>query len=169
MPRGNQKEPLDLVLAKGKTHYTKAQIEEKRKQEVKVNFTDVKAPEYLTEEQKQEFLRISHILLETGIMTELDEECLAHYLVSNTNYVFYTKKLNVLNKKLEKARDKNKIKEYMSQIDLYLIYQDKALKQCRACGNDLGLSISSRCRLVLPPTKEEPKENKFAKFKVVGG
>lgn len=165
MPRGNQKQPINLIIAKGKKHLTQAEIEERQRSEVKVNFTDVKPPEYLTDEQKKEFLRISHILLETGIMTELDEECLAHYLIANTNYIFYTKQLRTLNNKLSKARSDAKIKEYMAKIDLYLTYQDKALKQCRACGNDLGLSISSRCRLVLPPTKEEPKKNKFDKFK----
>lgn len=165
MPRGNQKQPINLIIAKGKKHLTQAEIEERQRSEVKVNFTDVNPPEYLTDEQKQEFMRISHILLVTGIMTELDEECLAHYLIANTNYVFYTKQLRTLNNKLSKARSDAKIKEYMAKIDLYLTYQDKALKQCRACGNDLGLSISSRCRLVLPPTKEEPKKNKFDKFK----
>ena len=55
----------------------------------------------------------------------------------------------------------------MSQIDLYLTYQDRALKQCRACANDLGLSISSRARLVMPEAKEPPKENKFNKFKIL--
>lgn len=165
MPRGNQKQPIDLIIAKGKKHLSKQEIEERKSQEIQVDFTDVNPPEYLTDEQKKEFLRISHILLVTGIMTELDEECLAHYLVANTNYIFYTKQLRTLNNKLSKARSDAKIKEYMAKIDLYLTYQDKALKQCRACGNDLGLSISSRCRLILPPTKEEPKKNKFDKFK----
>jgi len=165
MPAGRPKEPINLILAKGNAHFTKKQIEERQKSEIKVNFTDINPPEYLTDEQKKEFLRISHILLVTGIMTELDEECLAHYLVANTNYIFYTKQLRTLNNKLSKARSDAKIKEYMAKIDLYLTYQDKALKQCRACGNDLGLSISSRCKLILPPTKEEPKKNKFDKFK----
>ena len=70
--------------------------------------------------------------------------------------------------KLSKTRKLDKKKEHMSQIDLYLIYQDRALKQCRACANDLGLSISSRAKLVMPKPKGEVKENKFEKFKVVG-
>ena len=168
MSRGNQKQPIDLIIAKGKKHLTKQEIEERKASEIKVNFTDVTPPEYLSEEQKQEFLRISNILLDIGIMSELDEDCLAHYLIANTNYVSYTKQLNELNDKLLKAKKEEKKKEYMSKIDLYLTYQDRALKQCRACANDLGLSISSRCKLVMPPSKEEPKENKFSKFKVVG-
>lgn len=168
MPRGNQKEPIELIIAKGKKHLTKAEIEDRVNNEIKVNFTDVEPPNYLSVEQKQEFLKISNILLKIGIMSELDEDCLAHYLIANTNYVRYTAKLNELNTKLENARKEEKKKEYESRIDLYLVYQDRALKQCRACANDLGLSISSRCKLVMPPSKEEPKQNKFSKFKVVG-
>ena len=168
MPRGNQKEPIDLILAKGKKHLTKAEIEERRKTEIKTDYINVTAPEYLSEEEKQEFNRIAEILLDIGIINELDEDCLARYLIANTNYVNYTKELRTLNINLTKAKKPEKKKEILSQIDLYLTYQDRALKQCRACANDLGLSISSRARLVMPPSKDPPKENKFAKFKVVG-
>lgn len=168
MSRGNQKQPIDLIIAKGKKHLTKQEIEERKRIEVKVNFTDVTPPEYLSEEQKQEFLRISNILLNIGIMSELDEDCLAHYLIANTNYIRYTKKINELELEKLKKRKSETIRKIEAEIDLYLTYQDRALKQCRACANDLGLSISSRCKLVMPPSKEEPKENKFSKFKVVG-
>lgn len=167
MSRGNQKQPIDLIIAKGKKHLTKQEIEERKRSEVKVNFTDVTPPEYLSEEQKQEFLRISNILLNIGIMSELDEDCLAHYLIANTNYIRYTKKINELEIEKLKKKKSETIRKIEAEIDLYLTYQDRALKQCRACANDLGLSISSRCKLVMPPSKEEPKENKFSKFKVV--
>ncbi len=168
MSRGNQKQPIDLILAKGKKHLTKQEIKDRRNNEVKVNFTDITPPDYLTKEQKEEFLRISTILLDVGIMTELDEDCLAHYLIANTNYILYTKKIRTLHEKILKAKRADVKRKAESEIDTYLIYQDRALKQCRACANDLGLSISSRCKLVMPPSKEPPKENKFAKFKVVG-
>lgn len=168
MPRGNQKQPIELIIAKGKKHLTKAEIEERRETEVKVNFTDVKPPEYLTDEQKQEFIRISKILLDVGIISELDEDCLAHYLIANTNYIEYTIKLRFLNEKLLKARKAEMKRQIELEIDKYLIYQDRALKQCRACANDLGLSISSRCKLVMPPPQEPPKENKFNKFRKIG-
>ena len=167
MPRGRPKQPVDLIIAKGKKHLTKTEIAERKGTEIHTNHTNVTAPNYLTEEQKVEFYKITKILLDIGIITELDEDCLAHYLISNSNYIKYTEKLNELNAKLLKTRKLDKKKDYMSQIDLYLTYQDRALKQCRACANDLGLSISSRVKLVMPETKEPPKENKFNKFKVV--
>lgn len=164
---GRPKEPINLVIAKGKKHLTKEEIAQRQDSEIKVNYTDVEAPEYLSFEEQQEFYKTAKILLDIGIMTELDEDCLARYLIAKTNYVQYTKELRKLNEKLLKLKRADVKRKTMSDIDTYLIYQDRALKQCRACATDLGLSISSRCKLVMPPSKEQPKENKFAKFKVV--
>lgn len=167
MPRGNQKQPIDLIIAKGKKHLTKQEIKERRDSELKVDFTDVTPPDYLSLDQQKEFIRIANMLLEIGIMSELDEDCLAHYIIANSNYILYTKKIRTLNKKLLNAKRVDVKRKTESEIDTYLVYQDRALKQCRACANDLGLSISSRCKLVMPPSKEPPKENKFEKFKKV--
>ena len=165
---GRPREPINLVIAKGKKHLSKEEIAQRQESEIKVNYTKIEVPEYLSKEEKEKFIEISKILLDIGIMTELDEDCLAHYLISNTNYIQYTKKIRELNKKMLTAK-RNDIKAKVeSEIDLYLVYQDRALKQCRACASDLGLSISSRCKLVMPPSTDPPKENKFAKFKVVG-
>lgn len=165
---GRPKEPIDLILAKGKKHLTKQEIQERKDSEIKTEFINVQPPEYLSEKEKIEFQKITNILLDIGIISELDEDCLAHYLIANTNYIQYTKELRKLNKKLLETKRTDTRRKTMSEIDTYLIYQDRALKQCRACANDLGLSISSRCKLVMPKPKEPPKENKFNKFKVIG-
>lgn len=165
---GRPREPINLIMAKGKKHLTKAEIEERQETEITTDHTNVKPPDYLNEEEIKEFYRISQILLDIGIITELDEDCLAHYLVSNSSYIKYTKKIRTLEDELLEAKRTDRKAKLKSEIDTYLTYQDKALKQCRACANDLGLSISSRAKLVMPQPKEEKKENKFAKFKVVG-
>jgi P27 family predicted phage terminase small subunit len=36
--------------------------------------------------------------------------------------------------------------------------QDKLFKQCRSSAMDLGLTISSRCKLVVPKAEEDTKE-----------
>lgn len=168
MPRGNQKQPINLIIAKGKKHLTKGEIEERQKTEIHTDHINVKPPDYLDEKEVKEFYRISQILLDIGIITELDEDCLAHYLISNSSYIKYTKKIRALEDELLEAKRTDRKAKLKSEIDTYLTYQDKALKQCRACANDLGLSISSRAKLVMPQPKEEKKENKFTKFKVVG-
>lgn len=164
---GRPKEPINLIIAKGNKHLTKQEIAERQSAEIQVQHTNIEVPDYLNEQEKEEFNRITEILLDIGIMSELDEDCLAHYLIANSNYKKYTNKLRNLEKKLDKAKKKDEKKEILQDIDLYLIYQDRALKQCRACASDMGLSISSRCKLVMPPSKDPPKENKFSKFKVM--
>ena len=37
-------------------------------------------------------------------------------------------------------------------------------KQCRQGASDFGMTVSSRCRLVVPKVKETKPENKFAKY-----
>ena len=97
---GRPKQPINLIIAKGKKHLTKQEINKRKENEVKVNYTDIKVPEYLSEREQMEFCKIAEILLNVGIMTELDEDCLARYLIAQTNYVQYTNELRKLNKKL---------------------------------------------------------------------
>ena len=147
------RQPIKIIEAKGKKHLTKSEIEKRNKSELKVDLKDICIPSYLTIKLKNEFQEIASKLLQIGVMTELDEDCLARYLLSKKSYIKYTNMLN-------KATKQNNIIE----MEKLMTMQDKAFKQCRACANDLGLTIASRCKLVMPEIKEPPKENKFAKF-----
>lgn len=150
-----QKQPIDLVIAKGKKHLTKAEIEKRKEQEITVPFTDIEAPGYLPKELTKEFNEVAEKLKSLKIMTELDEDCLARYLLSKNNYLKITKKL-------DKVISKKEID--ISEIDDLISIQDKLFKQCRAAANDLGLSISSRCKLIVPVNPTPQKKNKFDKF-----
>ena len=100
---------------------------------------------------KKEFEEIAAKLLKVGIMTELDEDCLARYLLARKQYLLYTKLLN----KAVREGDISKMEKLTSM-------RDKEVKQCRSCGNDLGLTVTSRCKLIMPPAPEPtPKKNKF--------
>lgn len=147
------RQPIELVVAKGKKHLTKAEIEQRQKTELKVDLKNISIPKYLPAKLKDEFTDIASKLLDIGVMTELDEDCLARYLLSKQSYLQYTSMLN-------KATKNNKI----SEMEKLMTMQDKAFKQCRASANDLGLTIAARCKLVMPEVKEPPKENKFSKF-----
>ena len=147
------RQPIELVEAKGKKHLTKAEKELRRKTELKVDLKDVSIPEYLPKKLKEEFEDIAFKLITIGVMTELDEDCLARYLLSKQSYLQYTNML-------AKATRNNKINE----MEKLMSMQDKAFKQCRASANDLGLTIASRCKLVMPVVEEKSKENKFSKF-----
>lgn len=150
-----QKQPIDLVMVKGKKHLTKEEINTRKSQEISVPFVDIQAPSYLPKKLQAEFDEIAEKLKSLKIMTELDEDCLARYLLSKINYLKITRKLNRLITKKD-------IK--ISEIDGLISIQDKLFKQCRSAASDLGLSISSRCKLIVPVDSTPPKKNKFDKF-----
>ena len=168
---GKQREPIDLIIAKGKKHLTKEEIAERRNSEINIDdYKNVKAPSYLSKKQKNEFTEIATKLVDIGIMSELDEDCLARYLIAKDNYLKFTKLLNsaIKNKASKKYKEDAEMQRILSvDIEAYLIQQDRAFKQCNTCADKLGLTISSRCRLQVPQAPEKPKENKFAKFNVI--
>ena len=144
MPK--RREPTDLVVAKGRKHFTKRDIEERRAQELDVPFKNIEAPKHLSTTQKKEFYDIAYKLLEIGVMTELDEEALARYLISKDLYLEYSALLSVY-----MASSKTTIED----ISKLMTTQDKAFKQVRQSAADLGLTISSRCKLTIPEAKNK--------------
>lgn len=136
------REPIDLIKAKGKKHLSKAEYEERKEQEIEVPFTDVKPPEYLTgAKQLEKFNYYADMLLQIGIFTQLDVDCLARYIMGEQLYLQYTNLLIGL----IKSKD-------FDQMGKIQGLQDRAFKQCQQCARDLGLTISARCKLVVPQT-----------------
>lgn len=141
MPK--QREPLDVILAKGRKHFTKKDIEERRAQELNVPFRDVEAPKYLTKKMQEEFYDIAYKLLAIGVMTELDEDALARYLIAKQHYLEYS---NMITRALRKGELDNSAK--------LITAQDKLYKQVRTAAADLGLTITSRLKLIIPESVE---------------
>lgn len=148
-----KKQPIELVVANGKKHLTKAEIEQRKSTEVKANSDKIKPPTHLTKEEKKQFKKISKELIDIGIMGNVDCEILAMYVESLTEYNKNSLELKQLNPR-KNYEDYNKI----------AIEKDRCIKQCRGFASDMGLTISSRCRLVLPKPIEKEKKNKFSKF-----
>lgn len=137
-------EPIDLIVAKGKKHLTKKEIEERRESEPKVPFTDVKPPTYLTKKQKKKFKDLAGKLLAIGIMTELDVDCLARYIISHDLYLAYT---STLGEVLE-AGNFAALKDVQNM-------QDKAFRQAHTAAKSLGLTIVDRCKVAVPPPPDD--------------
>ena len=149
------RQPIALVQAKGAKHLTKEEIAKRTAEELDVPIPEtIKPPDYIADAPKlvEEFNDIAGKLIALKILTELDADSLARYLLAKQNYLQYTSLLN-------SAIRKNKVAE-MAAIQTM---QDKAFKQVRAAASDLGLTISSRCRLVVPQAPP-PKTNKFSRF-----
>lgn len=147
------REPVKLIQAKGKKHLTKKEIEERTEQEIEVPFLNIKIPEYLNKEQKKEFKEISEKLLKIGIFTELDVDNLGRYLQSKGIYLQYTKQLNSLLK--NKAKDEVEDAIRIDNINRMQRLQDIAFKQCQSSARDLGLTVTSRCKIVIPPQEDD--------------
>lgn len=147
--RGRPKQPIDLVVANGRKNLSKAEIEKRKAEELVVPFKDIQAPSYLPESLIDEFNDIADKLLTLKIMTELDEDTLARYLLAKQQYLQLTLQLN-----------KAMVKQDIDRMVKLQNMQDKAYKQCRSGASDLGLTITSRARLVVPQT-EVPRTNKF--------
>ena len=149
-----RKQPIELVIAKGRKNLTKSEIEERLDSEVKPIAENIVAPPYLTKKQKEDFYKVADQLKKLKIMAKTDVDALARYIVANDFYINAVKKMRT-----------KEVKNDPVLFDLWSKNQERYFKQCRSSANDLGLSISSRCRLVVPATKEPPKkENKFSKF-----
>lgn len=156
-----QRLPLEVVQARGSKHLTKAEIQERQEREIKPITDNIIAPAFLTKKQTDEFYRIADQLKKLKIMGETDVDALARYIVANEFYVNAVRQMR-----------KKEVREDPYKFEAWAKIQERYYKQCRSSANDLGLSISSRCKLVVPKTKEEaPKENKFKVFekRSVGG
>lgn len=167
-----QRQPVELLIAKGKKHLTKAEIEERQRTELKAAADKVTAPAYLTPEQKKTFKKIVKELRALDIVANLDVDALARLVIAQSKYIAVTEELNRLPLMVEIERDTGRKDEngepiierveiVNGQVERLAIMQDRFFKQCRQGAADFGMTVSSRCKLVVPSANEQKKENKF--------
>lgn len=146
-----KRQPTDLVVAKGKKHLTQAEEKARRANEVNA-CTDkaVRAPKWLPEDLRSDFNWISKRLIELNIFCKLDRDTLGRYLVAQKAWVSASGYASeaIAARDVEAAADWSAI-------------QDRYFKQCRACAGDLGLTITSRCSLVIPQKPEAEGKDPF--------
>lgn len=163
---GRSREPIDLITAKGLKHLTKEEIEQRKNSEVIAPSDDIKAPVFLLKNEKKKFEEIAKQLIELKIMTNLDCDVLARYIRAETEYIKISKQVNkikfVPDKKSRLTAEVQLAMQYEQYSDLSRI-QIRTMKACNECAKELGLTISSRCRLVIPKEKNEKPTNKFLK------
>lgn len=166
------RQPIELVEFKGKKHLTKAEKEERHARELKPCTDEIVAPSYLTGKQKKEFYRIAAQLEKLKIMGETDCDTLARYITAQGLYEQAVKDLRAVQKSRPKGTDAEPLAliKWANALDQLDKRQERYFNQAQKAAAALGLTISSRCRLVAPVVEEKPKENKFSKFgKAAGG
>ena len=153
-----QRLPIEIVESRGSKHLTKKEIESRRSSEVKPISDGIAPPDYLTANQKKTFSKISEQLKKLKIMGETDVDALARYVLANDFYIHAVRQMR-----------KKEVKNDPIAFEAWSKVQERYFKQCRSSANDLGLSITRRCKLVVPETKTEaPKDNKFKRFEKSG-
>lgn len=163
------RQPIDLIKAKGRAHKTKAEIKEREETEIKGNNDMIMPPAFLrTKAEKDKFSYIAGELDRIGIMSNLDCDVLGRYIRAQKDWEKYSKLVDKMQSKLSKViggEDDDKIIMCSDLLTKYEGLKTRAFNQCQTCASALGLTITSRCRLVMPKAKEEPKVNKFSRFR----
>ena len=164
------RQPIQLVMANGKKNLTKKEIADRLATEIAPCMDDLSAPAYLSAAEKKQFDKISEQLSKLGILGETDTETLARYVTAQSQYEKITKEL----RKVLNASPSTTDPTYLHDLDVWIELQDKLAKiqnryftQAQTAAAALGLTISSRCKLIAPKVDDTPKVNKFKRFEVV--
>lgn len=177
---GRRRLPTKVLIANGKKHLTKKEIDERMAQELDVPFKDVAPPDYLTAKQKKEFNAIAEKLVALDIFTELDVDILSQYIIAKTLYLKYSDQIrkivdsekavhkwSAIEEIAEDCEGAEDLKALLEKIlrrqrgdDLTVIMnlQDKAFKQCVTCAKELGLTVTSRLKLAIPEAEDNDDE-----------
>lgn len=151
------REAVKLLEFKGKKHLTKEEIRQREADEVKPVPKGIKPPAYLSESQKKVFRKLAKQLSKLEIMGETDNDALARLVIAQERF----EEANEIMNKVDFFDDE---KQYEVASRVYA----KRLDELRKLASDLGLTISSRCKLVVPKAPEKKTENKFSKFNRTG-
>lgn len=174
-----QRQPIALVEMKGKKHLTKAEIEARKNSEVVAPNDKVKPPSYLTQDQKKRFRELAKELLEIKLIANVDCDALARLLIAQEQYIEITEQIRNTplmedvpvyeTRENPDTGEKERVQVGTRQVvngerERLMIIQDRCMKQCRQGASDFGMTVSSRCRLVVPKPQQQKPENKFAKY-----
>ena len=139
---GRKKEPVDLIVLKGKKHLTKAEIEARKEEEIKVVPDELVIPYGLTEEQERLFVQTYNDLAEYDMATHLEMDILTRFVKAKSEY----DRLSALIEQME-------VDDFYLKI---LTLRLRVSEELRKCECDLGLNIFARMKMVAPK-KDKPE------------
>lgn len=157
---GRPRQPLSVIQGKGKSnHITKAEAKKRKAQEdaLRGKTDQIEAPSYLTKKQKEEFDKIAKQLVELNIFSNLDVDFLARYIDSKTEYEKMTKEMR-------KIKNPSASDEILKRYSDLRINRNTFYNECKTAATELGLSITSRLKLVIPETEKEEVSEFEKKF-----
>lgn len=163
MPRPRQS--TEVLRANGRKHLSQSEEAQRRAGEVSVPPAQkIVAPKWMgrgfdeatVKSLQSEFRKLGKKLLEVGLFTELDGDTLAHYLVARHQWELATVEVE--------SRLAASIKN-SKELSAWTLIQDRFFSSARKSANEMGLTLTSRCRLVIPEglRRESEEEDEFTK------
>lgn len=117
-------------------------------------------PDYLDDEAKAEWFRMSAVLRDMGLLTQADRAALAAYCVLYSRWVAAERQVQRLGTIV-----KSPLKNFPMKSP-YLTVADQALEEMRKFMVEFGLTPSSRGRIRLP--EDSPAGDEFDRFLETG-
>ena len=143
-----KRQPTDLVLLNGRKHLSQAEEAERRSHETRVPpAKNPKPPPWLDESLRKEFRKLGKQLIVVGLYTDLDADVLGMYLTARHQWEIATRETEAM-----------LVLGAVAGADKWSKIQERAFKAARGCASDLGLSVTARCRLVVPQPATDPDE-----------
>lgn len=176
-----KRRPMDVNLAVvkggGGKHWTKAEIEERQRSEVKAEKPrSLTPPKWLSKPAAKLFRAYAKELLALpgDVVSKLDTGTLARYCDCEATYGEASRHKEIWMARLsaqipdligggeiatqDEIHEREKeYSEAQAQLDYWTGQMAKMEKICRGCATELGMTVSSRCRLVVPKVEEAPE------------
>lgn len=177
-----KRRPMDVNLSvvesgKGK-HWTKNEVESRKASETKLpKPKTLKPPDWLSDPAKKLFRNYAKQLLDfpSGIISTLDVGTLGRYCDCELSYAEASRHksvwMEVAKRRLESLcqesalavskEDRQKTEaayeDAKQQVDFWSGQMVKFEKIARSCATEMGMTVSSRCRLVVPKSESKPE------------
>ena len=165
---------MAVNLAAGGKHWTKAEIDERTRTEAAVPKAEkLTCPRYLNAQAAKLFRRYAKELCASGLpVSKLDTLALGRMCDAEETYARTAKLRDRVLADIDKllaqdgpltADTEKRLVELQGDLVTWVRLLGSCEKIARGAANDLGCTISSRCRLVVPKV-EEAQENPFTVF-----
>lgn len=125
-----------------------------------------KPPKWLPESLRKDFRSLGKKLISADIYTDLDADTLGRYLVAHHQWLIATGEAE---KALTKTGPTGHPVPDLEGAEAWGRVQDRYFKQARNCANDLGLTVTSRCRLEVPEIGKQSAEDSNPFLQLIGG
>jgi P27 family predicted phage terminase small subunit len=162
---GRPKKPVDVLIADGKTHLTKAEINRRRQEEkaVKADAGKIVCPTWLTDQVARNiFKAAAKELKKLELLANLDVTTLAQYSEALARYRQVTKELKGQPLLVDKPTAYGDVKIHNPLLTLQL----KLSEETRKYGDKLGFTVGARLKLSATPNGKKPPKpaGKFDEF-----